>query len=137
MDSKSGGLWVLDGSHTPLAGQALRAVLDQVLPGWSAREFFVACSRDRFPWCYLRGLVREDIDRVVLVQADHPRLWPSNDLREALHRVGWCEQGLPQLEVMEVGEILGSSPVEGEVKVICGSLYWVGHALGVLGPAMV
>lgn len=136
LDSEEGGLWILDGSHTPLAGQALRGVLDQILPGWTPREFFVTCSQDRFPWCYLRGLVREDLDQVSLVQTGHPRLWQAQHLVEALHRTGWREQGLPPLGVKNVDGIFGNPPGAGESRIICGSLYWVGHALGILKPAV-
>lgn len=127
--------WVLDGSHTSLSGQALRTTLDQIEPNGSPpRTFWVACSSDRFPWCYLRGLVRER-DSLHLVNVDHPRLWEPQSLRTALLDAGWAKYPLPTITVTNASEMYLST-IPG-LHVVCGSLYWVGEVLRKLPPLAV
>jgi dihydrofolate synthase/folylpolyglutamate synthase len=123
--------WVVDGSHTALSGQALRKVLDQTLPGECMREFWVACSKDRFPWCYLRGLVRPQ-DRIILVDYRHPRLWLAADLKAALMAEAWDSFPLPNLTISSVDGIRKAGPMGGP-RVACGSLYWAGYVLNSWG----
>jgi dihydrofolate synthase / folylpolyglutamate synthase len=124
-----GGDWILDGSHTPMSAQALRSVLDAVSPKGAGRTYLVAVSRDRFPWCYLRGLDLRTEDQVWLVDTGHPRLWGANDLRAALMEAGWEDFPNPPLQVGTADQWLAVPSSLGEIRIVCGSLYWVGHFL--------
>lgn len=122
--------WVLDGSHTALSGQSLRRLLDQVFPS-EPRVLLCASSRERFPWCYLRGLARKD-DRLILVDYPHPRLWGALELRESLESEGWSHHPTPTLEILSSEEALAAPWPHRGVVVASGSLYWAGRALEVL-----
>ena len=129
IESRTGGDWILDGSHTPMAGQALRSVLDAILPRNTHRTFLVAVSKDRFPWCYLRGLDLQMEDQVVLIDTGHPRLWNAKELHAALIDTGWGDYNNPPLQVASADEVLSASHSKGEVRIVCGSLYWVGEVM--------
>jgi dihydrofolate synthase/folylpolyglutamate synthase len=127
ISDRDGRNWVLDGSHTAMSGQALAAVLDRVFPR-DPRTFFVASSRDRFPWCYLRGLVRRE-DKLVLVDYNHPRLWRDGELRIALEQEGWNGFGTPSLSCLPAEAVFSQPEAEEGLSILCGSLYWVGEGL--------
>jgi dihydrofolate synthase/folylpolyglutamate synthase len=128
-ENPTGGTVILDGSHTAMGGQALRKVLDRVLPD-ADREFLFACSRDRNPWCYLRGLVRKE-DRLRFVQYEHPRLWQAEELKESLVELGWNDYYNPKLEIASTETVLkeAADSTDERTTVVCGSLYWVGGVL--------
>jgi dihydrofolate synthase / folylpolyglutamate synthase len=125
----AGGDWILDGSHTPMSAQALRSVLDSVSPKGAGRIYLVAVSKDRFPWCYLRGLGLQSEDQVWLVDTGHPRLWGADALRAALIEAGWGDFPNPPLQVGTADQVLTVPPSLGEIRIVCGSLYWAGHFL--------
>lgn len=130
IESLSGGDWILDGSHTPMSAQALRSVLEAVIPGDRKRTYLVAVSKDRFPWCYLRGLNLRAEDEVVLVDTGHPRLWAAGDLYTALMAAGWGDYTNPVLHTGNAREMLSVPVRKGEIRIVCGSLYWVGEVMG-------
>lgn len=125
--------WVIDGSHTAVAGQALRKVLDEVFPEGKARRFNLVSSADRNPWCYLRGLVRGK-DSIRLVEWEHPRVWDANDLRETLIADGWATFNMPELEVVNANVVFERKDPTDVVEIICGSLYWAGEGIRRLEP---
>jgi dihydrofolate synthase/folylpolyglutamate synthase len=119
--------WALDGSHTASAGQAFRQVLDQIIPPEQPRQYSVLCSRDRYLWCYLRGLLRRG-DRVRIVNWKHPRVWEAQELRSRMLADGWAAYDLPDLEIVDSEEVFNSPSAEA-LEIVCGSLYWVGEGL--------
>lgn len=119
--------WVLDGSHTAHAGQALRRLLDQLFTDDRPRTFFFTSTRDRFPWCYLRGLVRPE-DRLNLVDYPYDRLWKAEELGEKLMAEGWDDFDTPPFDVVPIDQAFLPAAGNG-VRIFCGSLYWVGEAL--------
>ncbi len=130
LESPAGGTWILDGSHTALSGQSLRRFLDQVFP-LEPRVLLCASSKERFPWCYLRGVARKE-DRLALVDSPHPRLWKAEELRRSLEAEGWREQQTPDIEVLPADPALRYPWPRDAVRVACGSLYWIGYALEAL-----
>ena len=120
--------WIVDGSHTAMGGQALRAFLDRILPESESRSFAISCARDRLPWCYIRGLVRP-ADRLCLVDWHHPRIWRAQDLSDTLVAEGWEECCFPQMEVLSEEEIFEKASLLNETWIACGSLYWAGRVL--------
>ncbi len=129
IEDLAGGDWILDGSHTPMAGQALRSVLNAILPRNTHRTFLVAVSKDRFPWCYLKGLDLQMEDQVILIDTGHPRLWSAGELHAALMNSGWGDYKNPTLHTGSAEEMLSILPSSGEVRIACGSLYWVGEVM--------
>ena len=130
---RSGFSAVLDGSHTPMGGQALRRFLDQVDPWGAPRTFAFSCARERFPWCYLRGLVRPK-DRLVLVDWEYFRLWKAQELREALLAERWTDFETPELEILPASDVFRCSARAGRPWIHCGSFYWVGRVLKEFTP---
>lgn len=124
------GKWVLDGSHTAHSGRALLRTLDQLFDPSIPREFFFTATRDRFPWCYLRGLVRHE-DALHLVDYPHERLWIAGELEQRLIEEGWNEYRTPALNIFPFEETLN---LQGgpSTKIFCGSFYWVGAVLNQL-----
>ena len=133
LEASDGTSWVIDGSHTAVAGQALKKVLDEVFPEGKARRFNLVSSADRNPWCYLRGLVRRE-DSIRLVEWKHPRVWGANDLRETLIADGWATFNMPELEVVKANVVFERKDPTDVVEIICGSLYWAGEGIRRLEP---
>jgi dihydrofolate synthase/folylpolyglutamate synthase len=120
---------LVDGSHTAVSGQAFRKVLDQVLDPQVPREFSFMSTLDRYPWCYLRGLVRPR-DKLFLVDWESPRMWPAKELQSNLKEAGWDGFKTPELRTIDWEEALARRNGTGEGAWIgCGSFYWVGQIL--------
>ncbi|MCA9417250.1 MAG: hypothetical protein KC917_13305 [Candidatus Omnitrophica bacterium] len=120
--------WVLDGSHTAMAGQSFRKMLDQLFDVKQPRSFYFISTKERFPWCYLRGLVRPK-DELHLVDYSHDRLWSVEELRVKLLEEGWEDYDTPRFDIVTDDEVFTRSGNPG-VKILCGSFYWVGEVLG-------
>ena len=126
LENSSGEDWILDGSHTAMAGQALRRFVDHIAAPGKSLHFHATSSRERFPWCYLRGLVRRE-DILTLVDHDHPRLWRATDLANALEEAGWSNrESCPPLRIASAEEALDRQDQGSELRIFCGSLFWVG-----------
>jgi len=112
---------LLDGAHNPQAARALRAYLEEFLPGRKI-VLLTAMMRDKQPGA-LADVMAPLADCVCATQVAEPRALPAEDLA-AVYRA----RGVAAQAVLSPAEALvwARRAARGGVVVACGSLYLVG-----------
>ncbi len=120
---------LLDGAHNPQAARALRAYIDEFLPG-KRIVLVTAMMRDKQPEACAEILV-PGAAAVIATQVEGPRALPSEALAE-IYRA----HGAPATAVPSPSEALRAARDEAGpegVVVACGSLYLVGELMKLTG----
>lgn len=124
---------ILDGAHTPVAAESLRAALARHVPAGRI-TFVVGMLHDKRPEPFLRPLI-DRAARWIVAEPNSPRRMSTDLLMDALTTLGRHVERAPS-----IAEAIGLACQEGDVVVVTGSLATVAEArvhlgLGVPDPS--
>lgn len=114
------GRFVFDGAHNPDAARALRAALDELVPGSRCFVFGVLADKDH------AGMARALFPGASAVHLVRPRSARARDPEVVVAAVR--EIGVPATIHAAVPDALAAAAASGEVVVVCGSLVLVAEA---------
>jgi dihydrofolate synthase/folylpolyglutamate synthase len=114
--------WILDVAHSIQGARSLRALLDDLFPGFPVR-FLLGFSGDKSVEAYAKALIRAG-DSVDVFRSSHPRAMCAEEARARI-------AGAVQVNVSSAGEFAAwlhehsEGFHEKEILCVSGSLFWV------------
>jgi len=114
-----GGIWVLDGAHSPQAARCLRRLLDELFPARPVHHL-LATSQDKDVGILVSCLLRPS-DRLSCYQSSHPRAFDRRLLKSALMA------SFPAARVTlgrDITQCLIAKSGRREINCVSGSIFW-------------